>query len=88
LVLGKNGQKWRPIMDLLYFLKDRTAFLRDFYKVASAPFVDIKRKIECGEAPFEPHLAKYEDEPPFTTEWIEAKTRRSIPRCPTQNRRL
>jgi hypothetical protein len=60
-------------MDLLYFLKARTAFLRDFYKVASAPFAEIKRKIEDGEAPFEPHLAKYEDEPPFTTEWIEAE---------------
>jgi hypothetical protein len=60
-------------MDLLYFLKARTTFLRDFYKVASAPFAEIKQKIECGEAPFEPHLAKYEDEPPFTTEWIEAE---------------
>ena len=46
---------------------------RDFYKVASAPFAEIKRKINCGEASFEPHLAKYEDEPPFTMEWIEAE---------------
>jgi hypothetical protein len=59
-------------MDVLFFLKDRTAFIRYFYKIASAPFAEIKCKIESGEPPFEPHLAKYEDEPPFTTEWIEA----------------
>jgi hypothetical protein len=60
-------------MNLLNFLKDRTAFLRHFYNVASAPFVETKDKIKRGETPFEPHFAKYEDEPPFTTEWIEAE---------------
>ena len=61
-------------MDLLYFLKARTVFLHDFYKVASASFAEIKRKIECGEAPFEPHLAKREGEPPFMPEWLEAES--------------
>lgn len=60
-------------MDLLYFLKARTAFVRHFYSVSSAPFKETKRKIECGETPFESRLAKYEGEPPFTTEWIEAE---------------
>jgi hypothetical protein len=61
-------------MDLLYFLKARTAFIRHFYNVASVPFAEMKRKIESGEAPFELHLVEYEDEPPFTTEWIEAES--------------
>jgi hypothetical protein len=61
-------------MDLLYFLKARTAFIRHFYNVASAPYAEVKRKIESGESPFEPHLVEYEDEPPFTTEWIEAES--------------
>jgi hypothetical protein len=59
-------------MDLLYFLKARTAFLRHFYNVTSAPFKEAKRKIERAEAPFESHSAKYDGEPPFTTEWIVA----------------
>jgi hypothetical protein len=60
-------------MDLLYFLKARAAFVRHFYNVTSTPFTEAKRKIERGEAPFEPHSAKYEGEPAFTTEWIEAE---------------
>jgi hypothetical protein len=61
-------------VDILAFLKDRTTFIREFYKIASSPFRETMRKIEAGEPPFEPHLANYEDEPPFTTEWIEANT--------------
>ena len=61
-------------MDILAFLKDRTTFIRDFYDTASSPFRETMRKIEAGEAPFEPHLAKYDGEPPFTTEWIDANT--------------
>lgn len=61
-------------MDILVFLKDGTTFIRDFYNTASSPFRETMRKIEAGEAPFEPHLAKYEDEPLFTTEWIDANT--------------
>jgi hypothetical protein len=60
-------------MDVLAFLKDRTAFIRHFYSVASTPFAETKRKIESGEAPYEPNLTKYDNEPPFTTEWIEAE---------------
>jgi hypothetical protein len=59
-------------MDVLAFLKDRVAFIQTFYTTASGPFLATKRKIESGEPPFDAHLAKYEDEPPFTTEWIEA----------------
>jgi hypothetical protein len=61
-------------VDILASLKDRTTFIRDFYNTTSSPFRETMRKIEAGEAPFEPHLAKYEDEPPFTTEWIDANT--------------
>ena len=61
-------------VDILAFLKDRTTFIRDFYNTASSPFRETMRKIEAGEAPFEPQLAKYDVEPPFTTEWIDANT--------------
>jgi hypothetical protein len=68
------GSRGIETVDIFAFLKDRTTFIRDFYNTASSPFRETMRKIEAGEAPFEPHLAKYEDEPPFTTEWIDANT--------------
>ena len=39
-------------MDVLYFLKERTQFIRKYYETASEPFREIMRKIEAGEAPF------------------------------------
>jgi hypothetical protein len=44
-------------MDVLWFLKERTAFLRRFYDLASEPFNEVKRKISAGEPPY--------DDPPF-----------------------
>jgi hypothetical protein len=61
-------------VDILAFLKDHTTFIREFYNTASSPFRETMRKIEAGEAPFEPHLAKDEGEPLFMAEFIEANT--------------
>lgn len=59
-------------MDVGYFLKNRVAFIRQFFVTASFPFVDRKRKIEEGEEPFIPPYSE-DGEPPFLEEWIEAE---------------
>lgn len=38
-------------MDVLWFMKQRTAFIRRYYKTAVAPFLEVIRKIEAVEAP-------------------------------------
>lgn len=42
-------------MDVAWFLKERTAFLRFFYETGAQPFLDIKQKIEDEVEPFEQH---------------------------------
>ena len=56
-------------MDALFFLNQRTTFVRQFYDTAAAPFVERKRKIEAGEEPYEPVSFEDNEEPPFLTEW-------------------
>lgn len=58
-------------MDILYFLFERTRFIRYFYKTSAEAFVTIKRKIEDHEDPYIPGYSE-DGEPPFTTEWLEA----------------
>jgi hypothetical protein len=58
-------------MDVGFFLRDRIAFIRQFYDAASSPFLERKRKIEAREDPFVPPYSE-DGEPPFVTEWIEA----------------
>lgn len=60
-------------MDVLWFLKQRTGFIRRYYETAAAPFLEIIRKIEAEEEPFEPPYSE-DEEPPFLEEWIEANT--------------
>ena len=38
-------------MDVLFFLKARTRFIRQFYETAGEPFREIMRKIDAEEAP-------------------------------------
>jgi hypothetical protein len=61
-------------MDVLYFLKQRTAFIRQFYEVAAGPYLERKRKIEDGEEPYEqPYYDEYSNgEPAYLEEWTEA----------------
>ena len=63
-------------MDLPYFLRQRTAVIRHLYEEGSKPFLEIKRKIEEGEAPYEPpYFDPDRDDPnehPFQDEWQRA----------------
>jgi hypothetical protein len=60
-------------MDVGYFLKERTKFVRTYYTAAVAPFEDTKSKIEKGEEPYQPPF-KEDGEPPFQVEWSDADT--------------
>ena len=59
-------------MDVLFWYKERTGFIRSFYEQASAPFDERIAKIQAGELPFEPPYGD-SDEPPYYVEWEEAK---------------
>ena len=59
-------------MDVLFFLKERTKFIRYFYETAGAPFRETMRKIKAGEAPFDNPPYSEDGEPPFLEEWMEA----------------
>jgi hypothetical protein len=61
-------------MDVLFFLKERTGFIRHYYETAAAPFCETICKIEALEAPFNNPPHGNEEEPPFLAEWIEADT--------------
>jgi len=59
-------------MDLEYFLKVRTKFIRNFYSTASQPFTEIKHKIDNQLDPYEYDEKGALEEPPFLEEWLEA----------------
>lgn len=59
-------------MDVQYFLNRRVNFIRQFYEIAAAPFIERKRQIEAEEAPFIP-LYSEDPEPAFLEEWLEAE---------------
>ena len=63
------------IMDILFFFKKRTDFIRRFYEDASLVFTDIMSKIEDGKPPYdEPDDLPGESmEPPYQAEWGRAK---------------
>ena len=61
-------------MDVLFFLKERTRFIRYFYQTAAEPFRETIRKIEAGEAPFDDPPYSEDGEPPFLEEWLAADT--------------
>jgi len=60
-------------MDIEYFLKNRTKFIRYFYEHAVLPFDEIVDAIENKKEPFIPPYSE-DPEPPFLAEWIEAQT--------------
>lgn len=65
-------------MDVVYFLKERTEFIRFYYDEAVEPFVERKRKIENKEAPFDNPPYSEVPEPPYLDEWMEADTAANI----------
>lgn len=60
-------------MNIEYFLKRRTAFIRYFYDNAVRPFTEIITSIENEEEPFVPPYSE-DGEPAFLEEWMEAGT--------------
>lgn len=59
-------------MDIEYFLKSRTVFIRYFYENAVRPFNEIKIGIENEEEPYIPPYSE-DGEPPFLEEWMDAE---------------
>ena len=59
-------------MDVEFFLKSRTAFIRYFYEHAVSPFNDIKFAIENEKEPYVPPYSE-DSEPPFLEEWMNAE---------------
>jgi hypothetical protein len=59
-------------VDVLYFLNRRVSFIRQYYEMASAPFIERKRQIEAEEEPFVPPYSE-DPEPAFLEEWLEAE---------------
>jgi hypothetical protein len=59
-------------MDINFFLRQRTAFIRYFYETAVRPFDEIKNAIENEE---DPYISTYseESEPQFMEEWAAAE---------------
>lgn len=64
-------------MDILFFLKDRTRLIRQYYEHAASSFDEIIRKIEAEEEPYVPPYSE-DGEPPFLSEWIEADELREV----------
>lgn len=64
-------------MDVLYFLKERTRIIRQYYDLAVAPFIEIIRKIEAHDDPYIPPYSE-DGEPPYLEQWIEAGEMREI----------
>jgi hypothetical protein len=64
----------KGIMDVLYFLQQRTNFIRNFYEISCQPFIERRKKIEDGVEPFVPPPNSENPEPAFLEEWLEAGT--------------
>ncbi|PSS59206.1 hypothetical protein [Pseudomonas sp. BBP2017] len=64
-------------MDVDFFLKERTTFIKHYYDEAIAPFAETMQKIESGVPPFQPppfNPQTMSDEPAFLEEWLRAQT--------------
>lgn len=59
-------------MDVRFFLEERTTFVRYYYDTAASAFLEIHRRIEAKEEPYnKPHYDE-SGEPPFMEEWSSA----------------
>lgn len=61
-------------MEVLSFLKSRTAFIERYYAITSTPIVEMIEKIENGVFPYEQDTHSEDGEPAFLEEWEEAQT--------------
>jgi len=60
------------MVDVRYFLNRRVNFIRQFYEISSASFIERKRQIEAEEEPYVPPYSE-DPEPAFLEEWLEAE---------------
>ena len=61
-------------MNVVYFLKERTKFIRFYYDQCVTPFADMKRQIEEGAPPFDNPPYSEDPEPPYLDIWMDANT--------------
>jgi len=61
-------------LDILFFLKLRTDFIRRHYDVCVAPFLEQKRLIDAAEPPFHDPPYSEDGEPAYLDKWIDADT--------------
>ncbi len=61
-------------MDVLGFLKDRTAFIERYYELSSVPLEELIRKIKQEESPYKPVFYNEDGEPAFLEEYFELRT--------------
>ncbi len=59
-------------MDILFFLRQRTDFIRRHYDVCVEAFAEQKRLIEAVEPPFDDPPYSEDGEPAFLEEWLDA----------------
>ena len=59
-------------MDVLWFLKRRTTFIRSFYERASQPFLEAKQQIDNHQPPFDNPPVDESGEPAYLDEWQDA----------------
>lgn len=65
-------------MDVNYFLKKRTSFIRFYYDAAAKPFSDRKDAIENHQAPFDNPGYSDDGEPPFLDAWMDSDAARKV----------
>jgi hypothetical protein len=61
-------------MDVTYFLKKRTDFIRFYYEASVKPFETLKHQIDEKLPPFDDPPYSEDSEPPFLDEWMDADT--------------
>ena len=59
-------------MNIEYLVKEKTNYIKWFYKTAVEPFSKIKEAVEKEKEPYVPPSGEA-DEPPFLEEWIKAE---------------
>ena len=59
-------------MNVGFFLKQRTSFIRFFYEESARPFREIQSKIELEQPPFDNPPYSEDPEPPYLEQWSNA----------------
>jgi hypothetical protein len=65
-------------MDVNYFLKSKTEFIRFFFDEAVKPFNQIQSQIDLQQPPFDNPPYSEDPEPAFLEEWLDAEMAKGI----------